>query len=73
MGERSDYFLGKPEDFEFHSPPRHLLEQAVRHHNGDLTVTNSLGNKTRVEFQSDLWYTYRRWLTGAGVSAIREN
>ncbi len=69
----TDKFTGTPDDYEFHAPPRELLARAIRHDNGDFTIVNHLGDKTRVEFQSDLWYTYRRWLTGAGVSAIREN
>lgn len=63
---RDGYFTGDPEDFVFHAPPRELLAQAVRHEDGDLTIVNHLGEKTRLDFRSDLWREYSRWLADAG-------
>ena len=65
--DRLDKFTGTPADFEFRAPPRKLLAQAVRHDNGDLTIVNYAGDKTRLDFRSDLWHTYRQWLADDGI------
>jgi hypothetical protein len=64
LGQRLGRFEASGDDFELSPPPVECLRLAVRHDNGDLTICGPQGT-ARLEFESEVWRRYRRYLWAA--------